>query len=76
MTVPFSAKTVVLDNGPGLWKTARVDIFEGNGRLPLLELQDMQHSAMFSRVTICESLMMCSHVGLAFGDRGSNVARQ
>jgi hypothetical protein len=30
MTVPFSAKTVVLDNGPGVWKTARVDIFEGN----------------------------------------------
>jgi len=30
MTVPFIATIVVLDNGPGVWKTARVNIFEGS----------------------------------------------
>ena len=30
MTVPFSVQIVVRDRGPGVWKTARVDIFEGN----------------------------------------------
>ena len=30
MTVPFSVKIVVRDNGPAVWKTARVDIFEGD----------------------------------------------
>jgi hypothetical protein len=31
MPTPFSVKVDVKDSGPGLWKTARVDIFEGNG---------------------------------------------
>jgi hypothetical protein len=30
MTVPFSVKIVLQDNGPGVWQTGRVDIFEGN----------------------------------------------
>ena len=30
MTVPFSVQIVVRDQGPGVWKTARVDIFDGN----------------------------------------------
>jgi hypothetical protein len=30
MTVPFSVRIVLRDNGPGVWNTARVDIFEGN----------------------------------------------
>jgi len=29
MTIPFSVQIVLRDNGPGVWKTARVDIFEG-----------------------------------------------
>jgi hypothetical protein len=30
MTVPFSVKIVLRDNGPGVWQTARVDIFDSN----------------------------------------------
>jgi hypothetical protein len=30
MTAPFNTKVVLRDNGPGVWKTARVDIFEGD----------------------------------------------
>jgi hypothetical protein len=33
VTSPFSAKVKVVNNGPGVWKTARVDIFEGSGVL-------------------------------------------
>jgi len=29
MTIPFSVKIEVLENNPGAWKTARVDIFDG-----------------------------------------------
>ncbi len=36
--------------------------------MPLLELQDAQHLAIFSRVTILASLMMCSHVATDFRD--------
>jgi hypothetical protein len=32
---------------------------------PLLALHPIQHLAMFSGVTICASLMMCSHDGLS-----------
>jgi hypothetical protein len=28
MTVPFGVNIVLQDNGPGIWKTARVDFFE------------------------------------------------
>jgi hypothetical protein len=31
MTTPFNAKTVLRDNGPVVWNTARVDILEGSG---------------------------------------------
>jgi hypothetical protein len=34
--------------------------------VPLLELHAIQHRAIFSRVTMLESLMMCSHVATAF----------
>jgi hypothetical protein len=30
MPVPFSIKIVLREDGPGVWKTARVDIFEGS----------------------------------------------
>jgi hypothetical protein len=30
MTIPFSVKIEVIDRGPGVWKTARVDIYEGD----------------------------------------------
>jgi len=36
--------------------------------VPLLELHDAQHLAMFSRVMILASLMMCSHVAMDFRD--------
>jgi hypothetical protein len=30
MTVPFSVEIVLRDHGPEVWRTARVDIFEGS----------------------------------------------
>jgi hypothetical protein len=46
--------------------------------LPLLALQPMQHSAMFSLVMIRASLMMCSHDGLQrlFGLSAENSTPQ
>ena len=39
--------------------------------MPLLELQGAQHRAMFSRVTIRASLMMCSQVATDLRDRSA-----
>jgi hypothetical protein len=45
--------------------------------VPLLELHDTQHLAIFSRETIFASLMMCSHVATdfrdPFGEGDSNI---
>ena len=41
--------------------------------VPLLELHDAQHLAMFSRVTMRASLTMCSQVGLAPREGGGEL---
>jgi len=42
--------------------------------VPLLELQDQQHLAMFSGVTILSSLMICSHVPTVFREPSARGA--